>query len=143
MKRSGFLKRSKPLRKKRKGTSKHKAWTVFSLFIRRRDADVNGMAACISCGTVKHYTEGDCGHYVPKSVSLVLRFNETNNNFQCRSCNLFRHGNLTAYALALKKKYGDNILEELDEIRRNNQGFKISEADYEEIYNRYKGLTEG
>lgn len=126
------------LRKKRKGTSKHKAWAVFSKYIRQRDADENGMAACISCGTVKHYSEGDCGHYIPKSVSLALRFDERNNNFQCVGCNQFRHGNLTQYALALKRKYGENILEELDRDRRIGEGFRISEAGYQELWEKYK-----
>lgn len=129
------------MRKKRRGTYKHRAWEVFSKFIRQRDADENGIARCVSCGNPKPWQEGDCGHYVPKSVSLVLRFHEKNNHFQCVGCNQFRHGNLTQYALALKKKYGETILEELDQIRRDNQGFKISEAAYEELFEKYKALV--
>lgn len=126
------------LRKRRKGTSKHKAWDAFSKFIRQREADENGMAACFTCGSVKHYKEMDCGHYVPKSVSLALRFDERNNNIQCVGCNQFRHGNLTQYALALKRKYGETILEDLDRDRRLGEGFKIYESGYQELYEKYR-----
>lgn len=138
MKRSGYLKRKTGLSPRRKGTFKHKAWSVFSRAIRKRDADENGMVACFTCGAVKHFTELDCGHYIPKSISLALRFDERNNHPQCVGCNQFRHGNLTQYALALKRKYGESILEELDRDRRLGEGFRISEAGYQEIYEKYR-----
>lgn len=135
--------RKKGLRKKRRGTSKHKAWDVFSKFIRLRDADENGMVACFTCGSVKHFTELDAGHYIPKSISLALRFDERNVNPQCVGCNQFRHGNLTQYALALKRKHGETILEELDRDRRLGEGFRISEAGYQELYEKYKEKIDG
>lgn len=71
----------------------------------------------------------DAGHYIPKSVSLSLRFDERNVHPQCTACNRFRHGNLTQYALALEKKYGANILEQLDSER--HKFAKFSRTDYE------------
>lgn len=135
------MKRS-PLKRKSK-SSKHLAWTYFSKFIRQRDADENGMVSCFTCGAVKHWKEMDAGHYVPASVSLALRLHEKNVHAQCTACNRFRHGNLTQYALALKKKYDEFILETFETIRCNSQGFRYSESDYREIAERYKNLVKG
>jgi hypothetical protein len=38
----------------------------------------------------------------------------------------------------LQKLYGPGILEELDTFRRDNQGFKLSRTDYEELIEKYK-----
>lgn len=137
----GGLKKRVGLRKKRTGTMKHKAWAVFSQYIRQREMDENGMVSCISCGKVDHWKNMDAGHYVPKSVSLVLRFSEIAVQNQCTACNRFRHGNLTQYALALQRKYGPEVLEKLDTIRRENQNYRLSEQAYVEIYERYKALV--
>lgn len=125
------------LRKRRKGTKKHAAWDAFSKFIRQREVDENGMTSCFTCGVPRHFTELHAGHYLPKSISLALRFDERNVNAQCAGCNTFKHGNLTQYALALKRKYGEAILEELDRDRRLGEGFRISEAGYRELFEKY------
>jgi hypothetical protein len=106
-------------------------WRYFSEYIRRRD---NGV--CISCGIKRSYKEMDAGHYHPRTDGLSLYFDERNVNCQCTYCNRFRHGNLTQYALALKRKYGFGILEELDEKRKNF--IKISVPEYLELIETYK-----
>lgn len=128
MKRTAFKSKKKSL--------KAKCWKVFSEFIRKRDSDENGMATCISCGTVKPWKEIHAGHYIPKSLGLSIYFDEKNVNAQCAGCNTFRHGNLSAYALALKTKYGEGILEELD--ARRKQIKKIPEWEYQEMIEKYK-----
>lgn len=89
---------------------KKKLWKIFSQFIRLRDR-----ATCITCGKIGEFGEMHAGHYVPASVGgLALYFHEKNVHCQCPGCNLFRHGNLSVYALKLQKKYGDGILRELE-----------------------------
>lgn len=134
-----MLKRSRPI-KKRKISSKNKCWKVFSEFIRRKYADENGMAECFTCGTQKHWKQLHAGHYIPKSLGLSILFEERNVHPQCAGCNMFRHGHLSAYAIALKKKYGDTVLEELDVIRRQIR--KISEPEYVELIEHYKSALE-
>ena len=124
--------------KYKKRSARHKAWDVFSKFIRKREANEDGIVSCFTCGTRGHWKDMDAGHYIPKSISLALRFHERNVHVQCTSCNRFRHGNLTQYALALKKRYGEEILEELDEYRRENEGMRISEPDYRALIERYE-----
>lgn len=125
--------------KKNKGglpSLKRKLWRIFSEYIRRRDADENGIASCISCGTRKPWREMDAGHYIPKSLGLSIYFLETNVHSQCRGCNSFRHGNLSSYALALKRRYGEKILEDLDAMRRYPR--KFTAAQYEELIHDYE-----
>lgn len=80
------------------------------------------------------------GHYIPKSLGLSIYFEERNVHPQCAGCNTFRHGNLTAYALALKKKYGEGILEELDALK--NSPKKIGIPEYLSLIENYRERLE-
>lgn len=117
-------------------TLNKKLWKIFSEYIRRKDADSSGYNKCFSCGSVKHYKELDSGHYIPKSVSLHLRFDERNVHPQCTACNRFRHGNLTEYAIALQEEYGQEILKTLDEVRHTQT--KYNRFDYEGMIENYQ-----
>ena len=117
---------------------KKRLWVIFSHYIRQRDADENGMTKCISCDMVKHWREMDCGHFLPKSLGLSVYFVETNNHQQCQKCNLFLQGNQYNYALALKKRYGDDIIDKLEQIK--NTPLKLSRVDYMELIEKYKAL---
>jgi hypothetical protein len=103
---------------------------VFSIYIRIRDKGV-----CISCGDEKYWKYQHCGHYVSRSY-LSLRFDEKNCNVQCISCNIFKKGNMDEYAIALIRKYGKNILEDLN--RRKHTSTKFSKQDYERMIALYK-----
>lgn len=134
----------KPKKKKKSSPTalRNKFWKIFSEYIRRRDCFDDEIAKCISCDAEKHWKELQAGHYVAKSLSLALRYHEKNVHAQCVACNLWRHGNPTSYALALQRKYGDTILEELDQIRKSNEGMKISPSDYQEMIETYKNKLE-
>lgn len=88
--------------------------TIFSVYIRMRDKGV-----CFTCGATTFWKYQQNGHYVSRAV-LSLRFDEKNCNCQCPSCNVFKHGNMDEYALRLQKKYGKNILEQL-----NKEKYKV------------------
>lgn len=121
------------MRKQSLKAAKAKCWKVFSEYIRRRDGGV-----CISCGKKDDWKSLDCGHYIPKTAGLSIYFHEKNNHAQCTGCNRFRHGNLAAYAIALRQKYGPNILEELDAERRKIKKYTVSE--YQELTKHYAEL---
>ena len=122
--------RKKHPKSKSLGASKKRLWIVFSQYIRRRDRCV-----CISCGVKKSLVEMDAGHYVPRTAGLSLYFDERNVNAQCQSCNRFRHGNLSQYALGLRKKYGESILEELEADRLKLK--KYSKQEYLDLIEEY------
>lgn len=113
---------------------KAKLWKVFSEYIRRRDS-----GTCFTCGKQMNWKEAHAGHYIPQSVGgLELRFHPYNVHAQCVGCNMFRHGNLTMYALRLQEKYGKEILSQLDFMK----GIKHWSRDqFERRIKLYKSLT--
>ncbi len=113
---------------------KKRLWTIFSLYVRTRDKGI-----CISCNKKCEMKEAQAGHFIPRTAGLSTFFDERNVNLQCVGCNLWRHGNLSSYAVALRKKYGPEILEELDALKRTTR--KISPMEYLELIEKYKNLV--
>lgn len=117
-------------------TLKNKLWKLVSEYTRRKDADWQGYVSCVTCGVRKHWKEMDAGHYIPRSAGMCTYFYEKNIHAQCNPCNRFKHGNLTQYALYLRRKYGDSILEELEAKR--SMICKMGVLDYEMLIEEYK-----
>lgn len=114
---------------------KKQLWGVFSEYIRQRDDGV-----CISCGKKDFWRKMDAGHYIPKTAGLTLYFDERNVNCQCTHCNRWMHGNLSDYAIALRRKYGEKILEELDAEKHTLK--KIKNEEYKMLIEKYKTKTQ-
>ena len=113
--------------------AKAKCWKAFSLYIRTRDKGV-----CITCNRQRPITEMDAGHYIAKTRGLSILLDEQNVNAQCNPCNRFLHGNLPAYAIALRQKYGEDILEVLDARRKVIKKYTI--AEYQALTEKYTEL---
>lgn len=134
----------KPLRKHSKNkisVLKRKAWTVVSLFVRKRDADENGFVNCITCGVRKHYTQGDAGHFIPGRGNSIL-FDVRGIHFQCKPCNGgFKNQTFSKDEVAINyrkymlKRYGEKVVKSLEDLRRQTKQFK--EKELIEIRNRY------
>lgn len=118
-------KKSLPLPKLKK-----KLWKLVSERVRRRDADENGYVKCISCPKTDHWKNMDCGHYL-KATFLGTWIDERNIHAQCKRCNCYLSGNESSYAIALRKKYGETILEDLESLKTSRD--KYSRAEYEEL----------
>lgn len=117
---------------------KKQLWSLFSQYVRKRDCNEDGYGSCISCGVIKHYKDADAGHFLPKSLGLQVYFVEKNVHLQCSYCNLALQGNQVQYAKALVKRYGEGVLEELEQIK--NTPLKLSRIDYMELIEKYKTL---
>ena len=128
------MKTVKKTKSKDKHIYKKRLWQTFSLYIRQRDKGI-----CISCGKEDHWRNTDAGHYIPRTAGLSLYFDEKNVHAQCTDCNRLRHGNLTQYAIALRKRYGESILEELESKRSVLR--KITEQEYVDLIDLYKKKT--
>lgn len=90
---------------------KKKADALYSEFIRKRFADKDGMVACCTCGTIKHWTEMDAGHFIGRSCN-TLRYHPMNAHAQCRSCN--RGGRrIMMYIKFMYEKYGAKFIDVL------------------------------
>lgn len=79
------------------------------------------------------------GHYVPASRGNATYFDERNVNCQCYHCNINLSGNAPAYTLFLIRKYGPQIIEEL-----NAKGATVkvySKSDYIDLRTYYEGLS--
>lgn len=74
---------------------------IFSKFIRLKYADKNGMVACYTCGTIKHWTLMQNGHY-QKRGNLFLRHDERNCRPQDSYCNENLSGNMPEYTKRLE-----------------------------------------
>jgi hypothetical protein len=119
--------RRTPLRKKSQSPlaiAHDNLWTAFSLMIRERDN-----WTCVTCGTQIDPRQKDgrgtpmsyfvhAGHYKPKSVHVSIKYDPYNVAAQCDKCNIDDDANLSAYALALEKRYGFGILQTLERRSR-------------------------
>lgn len=122
------------LRKKTKTLAKWKKEldAVFSRYIRQRD---NGQ--CFTCPKKDHWKNMQNGHFVPRQY-LSLRFDERNCNCQCYACNMLYNGQPSLYAVNLKRKYGESIIEELESVRLKET--KLDAQWYQEKIAHYTAL---
>lgn len=114
------------MRKKSLKTLKRDLDSIFSQYIRKRNAGSEGLAACITCGKVLHWTLGHAGHFI-KRQHLATRYDERNSHFQCVQCNTYRGGNLIEYTLYMQKRYGVEVVEELMRLKRTTKKHSIAE----------------
>lgn len=127
--------------KKKKTISKLKKEldTIYSRYIRKKEADFRGNATCISCKKIWAWEKLQCGHFVSRRYSNV-RYDERNTKPQCFGCNMFRGGNIANYALELQRLYGMSIVEELAKASRELKSFTCKELEgmiisYKEKFN--------
>ena len=92
-------------KEKRQTCSEAVLWDTFSLFIRLRDADENGICRCFTCGRVGHWKTMDAGHGIPRQHKAT-KYHEQNNHAQCKKCNGFEGGMREAYKEEMNKRYG-------------------------------------
>lgn len=85
----------------------------FALYIRLRDVMPSGYFRCISCGRIKPFEEGDCGHFHSR-LHMATRFDEDNCNAECRYCNRMSADHLISYQRNLIQKIGQSRFDLLD-----------------------------
>ncbi len=120
------------------------ATTHFNRFIRERDTDDNGFGRCISSGQPLRIPSKNAhaGHFYSGGKFPELKFNEYNVNLQGKSDNYFNGGNQLEYRKNLIKKWGLEVVEELDRIsdmsKRNR--FKWDRFFLIEVIEKYRKL---
>lgn len=73
---------------------------VFSLYVRWKAADKNGLVECFTCGEKKSVKQMQAGHFIPRQY-LSLRWSVDNTKPQCPRCNIWLKGNYPNFAFAL------------------------------------------
>jgi hypothetical protein len=104
-------------------------------YIRKRDGKEE-YTPCISCEAWS--TNLDVGHYWKRGhdFNTELGGDERNVNLQCVPCNSYKNGNIQGYTIGLIRKYGSEVIEELNEKKKKHKYWKITEL--EELLEYYK-----
>ena len=109
------------------------AQKLVNQYIRLRDKGQH----CISCG--HDFSKGrqeHAGHYIARSKSSLLRFDERNINTQCNICNDHLSGNVAEYRVGLIKKIGIKEVEYLEENKTALKTWTIEEL--QEVITMYR-----
>ena len=111
------------------------AQTACNAYIRVRD---NGKP-CISCG-VPLSADGvgggfDAGHFRSRGAAPHLRFHEHNIAGQCKRCNRYMAGNVSAMRVGLINRYG---LEAVEALENDNSTHKWTRDELREIRDTYR-----
>ena len=112
--------------------------TVFSRYIRLRDAMPSGMFRCISCGKIKPIEQADAGHYHSRR-HMSTRFDEDNVNAECRFCNRFSADHIIGYRENLIKKIGEQRFLLLEV--KAHETHKWSAFELEQLTKYYRALA--
>ena len=114
---------------------------VFSWYVRIAGSN-NGKQRCFTCRKEFLVKELQNGHYIERGRG-ILAFDEINCQPQCAICNCSpfdpsKRGNHQAFALYLVKKYGPEVLEELEGKKYQTKQWKSNEViDLITTYSEY------
>lgn len=100
--------------------------SVFSKYIRLRDAMPNGTFRCISCGKILPMQTADAGHFFSR-MHMSTRFDEDNVHAECRQCNRMTPGHLIGYMANLEKKIGTPRMEALEQNAHRMRKWSVLE----------------
>jgi hypothetical protein len=118
--------------KSKKQKLKDKAWKLFSEWIRRRDADLDGYVSCVTCKKRAQW-KGDgmqAGHFI-SGRTLSLLFDHRNCHTQCYGCNVGRNGSYVEYFIYMEERYGRKVIDELRRLKYQSKKYGI--GDYERL----------
>lgn len=107
---------------------KKKLWTIFSVYIRLRDANDSGIVKCCTCEKEYYWTDSkgrmQAGHFMPQKLNSYLIFDEQNVHGQCSFCNGAGSGEQYLYSLFILKKYGKKVLARI--VSDKGRAFKFT-----------------
>lgn len=127
-----------PQVKKKKAKSRWKLVkeldSIFSRFIRLRDADKKWICTCVTCWDRKHRKEMHCCHFVTR-WNYKYRWSENNCFAGCYKCNVILHWNYISYTLFMVKKYWEK---KVIEMQSDKELVKISTPKIIDLIEHYK-----
>jgi Bacteriophage Lambda NinG protein len=133
-------------KKKQKSVPKlvEEAAVILQRIVRMKAANDEGYCQCVTCGTVKHWTEMHGGHFLSRR-HLIHKIREENIHPCCPYCNNFLRGNLIPYTTYMIDTYGrdfvDNLIATKNDIKKYNRAeinqiicqLKIYEIEIKEL----------
>lgn len=105
---------------------KKEADRLFSLYIRQRFTDKNGMVKCSTCDNVSHWRNMDCGHFMSRKHNAT-RCNDKNAMQQCKSCNSGdkqgknADGRQYEMGIEINRVFGEGMAEKMINLSRTIQ----------------------
>jgi hypothetical protein len=100
-----------------------------SIIVRRRDR------RCVTCGSPRNL---QCSHFYSRRY-LLIRFDLTNCNAMCGSCNRRHNFDPFPYMAFMQEKYGPEAVEELNARRDSRR--KVTDEVLCETLSRYKAMA--
>lgn len=117
---------------------------AYSLYIRLKYADGEGMVQCVSCNARlpvrggKDFKGAQNGHYIKRTFHST-RWLDKNCHPQCYGCNVAMKGNYPNYTIFMEGKYGYGVVQELDAIAHN--GVKFPTCQLKDMMEMYEGMN--
>jgi len=96
-------------RKPSRKTIVKKLDTIFSKYVRLKDADFKGNCICVTCGRSYYWKEIQAGHFISRK-HYSTRWDERNVKPQCYSCNVMRYGEQYKYSKYLGIELSEDLL---------------------------------
>lgn len=131
--------KKKPRKPKAKtyGALKRELDRIFSIWVRSRAADENGVARCITCGMAAAWIAMDCGHWLSRRFNGT-RWEPTNCAAQCKGCNKSQKldgRNAAIFGRAIIARYGQDEYDRLIDL--SSGVTKLGKADLSALIERY------
>jgi hypothetical protein len=126
-------------RSKNLSSAKDTCDTWFSKYVRLRDANHNELCKCVTCNTIKHWKEMDCGHFQSRRFSAT-RYHEQNAHAQCQSCNKYNAGEQYRHGIEIDLLYGEGTADYLEQLSRSM--IKLNKVEVMELAQYYKQEAE-
>lgn len=111
----------------------------FSLFIRLRNADSDGMVKCFTSDKIIHYKQAHAGHFISRR-HMSTRWNEKNVQIQSKADNLYNQGNAPVFGKRLNERYGEGTTDLL--IMQSSNTWKAGRFELAILINEYKAKVE-
>ncbi len=109
--------------------------TIFSQFVRQRDATENGIVKCCTCGHPMRWQTAHNGHFMSRRYQST-RYDEKNTGVQCPGCNTFNQGKQYEFAIYLDKRYGKGTADNM--LMKSKMLCKRDRYDLECLIEEYK-----
>ena len=122
------------MREAMKAPTRKKLDTVFSKWVRMKDADHAGIVACFTCGKSNHWTKMHAGHFVTRA-KYATRWDDMNVKPQCPACNLYGNGQQYIFGCRLDGIYGEGTAEQL--MVKSHRALKMSEDNAQQWIDHY------
>jgi len=110
--------------------------TVFSEYIRLKNANKQGFCTCVTCGKTGYWEKDGihAGHFMSRK-HFSLRWDERNVFPQCHYCNTYKYGEQYKYSLFLGSDISETLLQESHTIK------KYTDIEIKELILQYKKIV--